>query len=653
MGEYNNAIIIGGGNNNYPSLQESKSDETSEDTVMSTRSSDTENEHTLLLPSGGEDNTTIEYNCVDGYSISSTPYHQQQQTQTQKLLEYRHQNRFVILALVAITPTGVKFFKAAQSSFEEYLMHDPRLLMNATTYSFILSLMSLPVATLVGGAMLDYKSDNKDKHKRKQTKQNIREERNNKNQRKNHATNFNCPSISSLLSSCRHSCLETSRVPSYSAVFFLVISLLGIAIYGYALEVQKSIPMGLVGATVFGLGEGCVVVASRTFVAHAFYGSDGAFAQGVLVAMNNVAMMASKISLPWLIENDHENKLHSIIRTRSYSDCIHDVMNNPECFDDDAFAFEHGNDYAAAAAANSKAANENNIWIGILACCAVQLVSLIAGILYAWWFGLAPPPQNLRIKTTQPNSNSNSNLNKYSREQQEPGQPSRENEKRPLSNSSGSGGGSIYSRATACFENLPPTFWIVAIGRAIFVVVFKVFTRNSNSFLMEKFGVSAVAAGRKSSLHELFALGSPLVGFLAYRSPGGIVPVLLFAAALAFVSIATLACIPAGAIVHYLPGGAMAPMIGISVSHGIFIPICMAIIPQTCSPEHLGMAFAVVEVLGSIFNLTNILFGWLRDATGNYKVPMELLLLYTLVGMSLLWTSRNHIKLKQHNNGEE
>eukprot|EP00536_Pseudo-nitzschia_multiseries_P013984 jgi/Psemu1/310452/fgenesh1_kg.640_\ len=166
---------------------------------------------------------------------------------------------------------------------------------------------------------------------------------------------------------------------------------------------------------------------------------------------------------------------------------------------------------------------------------------------------------------------------------------------------------------------------------------------------MEKFGVSAVAAGRKSSFHELFALGSPVVGFVAYRSPGGIVPVLLFAAALASVSIATLACLPADSIQHYLPGGAVAPLIGISIAHGIFIPICMAIIPQTCSPEHLGMAFAVVEVLGSVLNLTNILFGWLRDATGNYEVPMEILLLYTLVGMFLLWISRNHIKLRQPN----
>ena len=126
-------------------------------------------------------------------------------------------------------------------------------------------------------------------------------------------------------------------------------------------------------------------------------------------------------------------------------------------------------------------------------------------------------------------------------------------------------------------------------------------------------------------------------------------PVLLFAAALGSVSIATLACLPADVIQHYLPGGAVAPLIGISIAHGIFIPICMAIIPQTCSPDQTGMAFAVVEVLGSIFNLTNILFGWLRDATGTYEVPMEMLLSYTLVGMCLLWMSRNHIKLEEPN----
>mmetsp|Transcript_11313 Transcript_11313/g.32596 ORF Transcript_11313/g.32596 Transcript_11313/m.32596 type:complete len:619 (-) Transcript_11313:251-2107(-) len=586
--------------NECDELQESTSDETIADTIMSNNA---ENECTLLLPSG-ENNVEYDDGDEDRYS---------EQAQMQKHMEYRHENRFIILAVVAITPFGVKFFKAAQSSFEEYLMHDPAILMNATTYSLMLSLMSLPVATLVGGAMLDYKADKQREH-------------DNKKQRKNRISNC----LWNLMASSRHSCLRTSRTPSYSAICFLAISLLGIVVYGYGLEVESSIPMGLVGATIFGLGEGCVVVASRTFVAHAFYGSDGAFAQGVLVAMNNFAMMASKISLPWLIENEK--------KTRPFTNnCIQNVI-NLECFDDDDFVFEYYHNrtktHRRESVLGGPGANENNIWIGILACCFVQLVSLVAGILYAWWFGSAPLPRNLQIQTSQKPSQSS-------------GQSSSEQSASSRIKRNILPGSSLHSSVTACFENLPITFWIVAIGRAIFVVVFKVFTRNSNSFLMEKFGVSAVAAGRKSSFHELFALASPLVGFIAYRSPGGIVPVLLFAAALASVSIAALACIPADTIQSYFPGGAVLPLIGISISHGIFIPICMAIIPQTCSPEHLGMAFAVVEVLGSLLNLTNILFGWLRDATGNYEVPMEMLLIYSMIGMLLLWISRNHIKLKQ------
>lgn len=595
--EVTNNIYAGNG---YSKVQqEPKSDETIDDIDMKRN---IDNERTLLLPSGEDD---TEYDNTE---------YDDEHAQMQQHLEYRHENRFIILALVAITPFGVKFFKAAQSSFEEYLMHDPDILMNATTYSLMLSLMSMPVATLVGGAMLDYKADKQSGH-------------DNKKQRTNNVTKC----LGNLVASSRHSCLGTSRTPSYSAICFLAISLLGIVVYGYGLEMGKSIPMGLMGATIFGLGEGCVVVASRTFVAHAFYGSDGAFAQGVLVAMNNIAMMASKISLPWLIENEKKTRYIT-------NHCIQNVI-NLECFDDDDFVFEYYQNRTKAIREESAVgrfeANENNIWIGILACCIVQLVSLIAGVLYALWFGSTPHPQNLQIQASQ-----------------KPSQPSGQSSYEKSSSRSEMNilpGSSLHSRVTACFENLPLTFWIVAVGRAIFVVVFKVFTRNSNSFLMEKFGVSAVAAGRKSSFHELFALGSPVVGFVAYRSPGGIVPVLLFAAALASVSIATLACLPADSIQHYLPGGAVAPLIGISIAHGIFIPICMAIIPQTCSPEHLGMAFAVVEVLGSVLNLTNILFGWLRDATGNYEVPMEILLLYTLVGMFLLWISRNHIKLRQPN----
>lgn len=394
------------------------------------------NEHALLLPGGGS--SELEEEDPD-----------QIREKLQRSIDYRQQNRFIILALVALTPTGVKFFKAAQSSFEEYLMNDPRILMSATTYSLSLSLMSLPVATLIGGAMLDYKGNGK-KGKTKQEQQG-------RSRIQKYMTN---------LKSSEQSCLGSSRTPSYSAIFFLGISLLGIIVYGYGLEMLNSIPVGLAGATIFGLGEGCVVVASRTFVAHAFYGSDGAFAQGVLVAMNNLAMMASKISLPWLIEN--QNKMSSIT-----SNCFHNI--SLDCLEYDDFTFDHNTTITEYATDTEH--NDNNIWIGVVVCCMVQLLSLSAGILYALWFGLAPLPQSLQS--------------------QESGRLSRKSstkKKEFLFSES-----SLHSRVTACFEKLPTTFWIVAIGRAIFVVVFKVFTRNSNSFLMVSSMCTAYTCCRNKS----------------------------------------------------------------------------------------------------------------------------------------------------------
>jgi len=433
------------------------------------------NEHALLLPDGGN----IESDNEDQYL---------QEEDAKRLLEYRHQNRFIILFLVALTPAGVKFFKAAQSSFQEYLMNDPRLYMSATTYSLSLSLMSLPIATLIGGLMLDYKAKKGGEQSR---------EKSNKRRRTR-----NC-----LLDPSQQSCLGTARSPSNSAILFLGISLVGILIYGYGLEMMHSVPMGLVGSTIFGLGEGCVVVASRTFVAHAFYGSDGAFAQGVLVAMNNVAMMASKITLPWLIEN--EKKVRSIT-----SHCLHNM--SFDCLDDDSFAFDHDDNFAFDHNTTIEnydysrfetEDNDNNIWVGVMACCMVQLMSLSAGIIYAWWFGCVPPPQSLQLESSQESRNP-SHI-----------KPSKKKKMAFLSSDS-----SVRSRVITCFEKLPTTFWIVAIGRAIFIVVFKVFTRNSNSFLMVSKLVQVqnltiqtklITAGHISHYHHLLCyrrnLGSALL----------------------------------------------------------------------------------------------------------------------------------------------
>lgn len=523
---------------------------------------------------GGYIDCKIIHKHYDHHDEKDYDKHYQLELQSQH--DYHAKNRFIILPLVAITPLGVKFFKAAQSSFQEYLMNDPRIMMSATTYSLMLSLMSVPVVTLIGGVLLDYN------HRRGRRRENTEEQ---------------C-CTATFFDPERFSCLGTTRTPSNSAIAFLGISLLGVIVYGYGLEVMNNQTVALIGATIFGLGEGCVVVASRTFVAHAFYGRDGAFAQGVLIASNNLAMVASKIIIPWLVEESNKN----IVMAASESSTSHN--------------------------------NDNDISIGIAACCVAMLISLGAGILYALWFGV--PPREMVQREH------------YYSEPQHAGEPSGEtSERKKVKDQVISK--SIVTSMTAYCQKLPQTFWLVAVARAIFVVTFKVFSHNSNSILMEKFGVGAVSAGRKSSLHEMFALLSPLVGYLAYRSPGGIVMWLFGAAVLGTISIASITYLPADTIRDLLPGGVLTPMAGISIAHGIFIPICIAAIPLTVPEEQLGTAFAVVEVLGSIFSLTNIVFGWLRDATGYYRAPMELLFVYSLVGTCLVWVSRRYINLQHPN----
>ena len=85
------------------------------------------------------------------------------------------------------------------------------------------------------------------------------------------------------------------------------------------------------------------------------------------------------------------------------------------------------------------------------------------------------------------------------------------------------------------------------------------------------------------------------------------------------ISIGLLTFIPPELITLYLPGGNVTPLIGISIAHGIIVPIMIAIIPHTVTPVQLGMAFAVVEVLGNTLNLTDIVFGWLRDISGTLR----------------------------------
>jgi len=539
-------------------------------------------ETTKILPDDDDDHR---YGQCE--SIDNIEQHQQEGEGE----ENENSDRFQNLALIAFTPIGIKFFKSAQSSFQEYLMNDPELKMSATTYGVILTLISMPIVPLVGGALLDYKGG---EHRLHAYTNNINTHDDDDDNDDNNINPNNVIGSKSLR--------NNERKASQSFLFcgFLALTLFGILVYGFGLERIHSIPVGLLGATIFGVGEGCVMVAARAFVGHEFLGGDGAFAQGVLIAMNNLSMMASKNTIPWLIEYEKRK-----------------FINNND-------------DNTATTAVESSSSSEHvSILIGILACCVVQLISLLAGLLYAsrnaGFCCQRGPLQRERQHQEEQEENRAHQYEHFTSTKSEVG-------------CAQSG---ISSMTTML--NLPLTFWIVATGRAIFLVTFKVFSRYSNSYLIEKFHFDAVSAGRISSVNELFALFSPVVGLLAYRSPGGIIVFAMGAGLLGAISIGSLAFFPESDINEHLPGGPLTPLIGISIAHGIIIPISIAIIPHTVPATQLFMAFAVFEVLGLTLNLTDIVFGWLRDLTGDYDVSMQVLFMYALIGTSLLWLSRKRI----------
>ena len=559
-----------------------------------------------------------------------------------------HDDKLAKLGLIALTTPGVKFFKSAQSSFQEYLMNDPDIQMSATTYGFMLTLISLPIVPLLGGALLDWKSTsgqpinlssinakiNTDSKPSDDPDEQETIASSNSSLLNRYNSGNLVTSLRSITNSVRGS--NSSELPckntrialaqSYSFVGFLAVAVLGIVVYGVGLATpwvssDLSIPVGLAGAAIFGIGEGCVMVAARAFVGHIFLGGDGAFAQGVLIAANNLSMMASKNLVPWLIERQKkQTKLQAVLG------------------DDDNYSGQE---------------DSTTIQVGVAACLIVQILGLLAGIMYT----------RLCVRDKEHNAAALAQRRQKVKDEEEQQSFLPDNEPEPYENDEGQPSFSRIKQEqldrvhesltdqTVCMRgaqkltsviNLPLSFWIVSGGRAIFLVTFKVFSRYSNSFLIEKLGVGAIRAGRLSSVNEFFALFSPLVGFLAYRSPGGIAGFAIGAGFLGTISIGSLALLPADGI-QGLPGGVLSPLIGISIAHGILIPICLAMIPHTVSPRQLGMAFAVVEVLGNLLNLTDIVFGWLRDLSGNYDSAMKLLCFYAIFGTVLFWISRERI----------
>ena len=219
------------------------------------------------------------------------------------------------------------------------------------------------------------------------------------------------------------------------------------------------------------------MVSARAFIGQQFFAGDGAFAQGVLIAFDNLAMIASKNIVPQLIEYDHHHHEDSRTSTPRTSTTTGDT--------------------------------NSSIRLGLVACCVAQLISVVAGFWYAYRCGssVCGRQQEQRQQQqqqrdadtgddTDPNNDHHHNAHRAESTVRFPTEGNMTTPtKIPALRSSLSGGippsttttsefakSALESSQVAC--QLPITFWIVAWGRAIFLVTFKVFSRYSNSFLI-------------------------------------------------------------------------------------------------------------------------------------------------------------------------
>ena len=473
--------------------------------------------------------TTMTMTMTTTHNSSNNKNDDDNDEETTRLLNHTHTSynttndstgsarRYVNLFLIVWTTPGIKFFKSAQSSFQEYLMHNPQVHLSATTYGLILSLISMPVVPLIGGILLDYKGGTGRRVGEHSGRTHSVDEKEDEDERYREVTPATTTEAHDLVTSLRTlaygttvTVTGTGRVDgaapppveqTHALCVFSVVTFGGIVVYGLGMEVAHNIPLGLLGAVIFGLGEGCIMVAARAFIGHEFRSADGATAQGVLIAMNNFAMMASKNSLPWLIETAHHH--HRITSTTTTTTT---TPENDENNDND---------------------DNYSIAIGIVACISVQLVSTGASI----WYSLRCrrfQKQQQQQQQQQQQDRAFQDRNRPQADERMEKERTKQQHQYPnhtthyqqyTTGFEGGRGGedddddavtrnSVSSReegrmrssrcggltATGCAHSgvtsittlfhLPLTFWIVAIARAIFLVTFKVFSRYSNSFLI-------------------------------------------------------------------------------------------------------------------------------------------------------------------------
>ncbi|KAF1793332.1 Major facilitator superfamily domain [Phytophthora cactorum] len=166
-------------------------------------------------------------------------------------------------------------------------------------------------------------------------------------------------------------------------------------------------------------------------------------------------------------------------------------------------------------------------------------------------------------------------------------------------------------------QNFSRMFWVIALLHVNFINVFHLFQNVSASYLFQRYDYSIVKAGIVSSFSHLFVVFAPFIG-LTIDHFGGRILLIILAAILSVLAYVFMIFTEINPIVSML-------LISICLS---FTPtVLMAAIPNSVSRKSFGTAFGIVEItdaIGATFG--NLMVGYLRDETGNYRSVMMMLL---------------------------
>ncbi|CAM9332671.1 unnamed protein product [Discosporangium mesarthrocarpum] len=325
--------------------------------------------------------------------------------------------------------------------------------------------------------------------------------------------------------------------------------------------------LAVAGEVLHGLGSGTVMVAQRAVVSKFFLDNELTFALGVTVGVACISKTLAKASV--------------------------------------APIAEYFSSYMAA------------LWY----VCIFNVLSLVAGCIYARWVGAAADCMGMDIPSPGPSPS--------------PGPDSIPRVGHPDFNA---------KSLLKALKRSTAAFWVLTVLHTLFLCAYHLFSNFSGHFMVENYRMSPVTAGYVSALMPLVVVFcAPLAG-LVLDYMGYQIYVLLGASVtttLGYILLLKEQINPAVCII----------MLALCES---FVPtILLSGLPLTVDHTVYGAAFGMCEVFSALGNvISNYFFGLSRDRTASYKADIISLVVICVVCLALtlyllVWDSENGGKLNQ------